>query len=124
MDRTKIKYELCIESPIRTGNLLTPSAFVFRGNNTLEAIVGCDGKIEPAVGVSTCQGKTATTQVISFHVKTEVKAINEDCKLPVSKDGMIWRYSLRQGECIFEFRSENEDFHKTWTYGYNDYMKR
>ena len=97
-------------------------AFAQEGDDLL-GFVACNGLEFSAEGASACQAKVATLQSIEFDKPVEVKA-SAGCKLPTSEDEYLWYYSIREGFCLYLFRTEDGEFHKLTTFGYNDFMKQ
>lgn len=92
-------------------------------DETLEAQIACNGEVMGTEGASVCQAKAGTLQIVSFDSYTEVRGSN-GCKLPQSEDGYEWKYSVREGLCVFLFKSEDGSFHKHTTFGYTDILEQ
>jgi len=98
-------------------------AISFRGDETVPAVLSCNGVSVPALGASACQAKSGTMQGIEFKELMKVKAA-DGCELPQTNDGgKFWIYTVKTGFCLYLFKSDkNGEFHKLTTFGYNDVL--
>ena len=101
------------------------AAVSFRDESeSLPVSVYCNGSTVYYEGASVCQGKAGTLQAIEFDVPVEVLA-SSGCKLPTTKDdGYLWHFSVKEGYCVFDFKSEDDEFHRLTTFGYNNLVKQ
>lgn len=97
-------------------------AISFRDDETLPADLSCNGSRIAYEGASVCQGKAGTLQVIQFEEPVQVKA-SKGCDKPSSDDDKAWEYPIKEGFCVYLFRSHSEEFHKLTTFGYTDFVK-
>jgi hypothetical protein len=96
----------------------------FLDDETLMADIYCNGESELAIiGATVCQARVGTDQVIEFATSVEVFA-QETCKKPEEFGDGLFRYSMKEGYCIFLFKSEDGELHRHTTFGYTDIMKR
>ena len=98
-------------------------AISFIGDETLPAVLSCNGALIEYRGASVCQRKSGTLHVAEFAEQVEVTS-SKSCEAPTSENGRIWQYSIKKGFCLFLFKNERGEFHKLTTFGYNDFMKQ
>lgn len=89
----------------------------------IEAAVYCNGKSMEYRGASVCQAKVGTTQVIEFKEPMQYKE-SKGCQVDALKKGQKFKFTVKEGYCLFLFRSENGGFHKLTTFGYNNIVKK
>ena len=91
----------------------------FRRDESLLAMLKCNGGQETYVGVSICQARSGLLQSISFANNVELVTAYP-CEKPDSYDNKLWTYVISVNRCIYIFKDRNGDIHRLLTIGYND----
>lgn len=95
---------------------------------TLTATNYCDGSKEESRGVSICQSRKGLTQILQFSVPVDQaqESIDPKCRISHPQDGMNWKYSIAQGECVMAFMESAKPhrIHRHTTVGYSDILIR
>jgi hypothetical protein len=89
----------------------------FVHDESLSAIVGCNGNSDITQGVSLCQSRAGLIQTISF--TTEVYSFHtDDCPEMKPKHGKQFVYAIGLDKCTYSF-SNGKQRHTLTTFGYN-----
>lgn len=94
---------------------------------TIPAENDCDGRVYKSTGVSICQAKVGTYQVLRFQQKVQVANSDPKCQF-TTIDGMNWAYLVPAGECVTAFSGVPTTgsvpgpmtFHRHTVIGYTD----
>lgn len=131
----KFKYDFIPNRKIENGSCLFQFSFLdskgyhqwgavsFVDDETLKANLYCNGRASKTIGVSACQAKSGTIQVIELENESDVRG-QKGCEKPTTKDGLAWSFKVKEGLCFYIFKSVEGDFHRLDTYGYNDIVKQ
>ena len=95
-------------------------AIDFADDETLPAKIYCNAEMRESSGVSVCQAKTSTLQVLEFDEPVKILAA-DGCKHPTSRDRKLFKYVMSPGYCIFLF-SRNGERHRHTSFGYDGDM--
>lgn len=95
-------------------------AVTFVDDETLPAKLECNGSRRNTDGVSACQARAGTLQTIDFSVKVAGQTITPGCNQPQSDNNLDWNITASEGFCLYVFRTDDKDFHRLTTFGYNE----
>lgn len=90
---------------------------------TLSAENDCDGRVYQSTGVSICQAKVGTYQVLRFKEPVQVSpTLDSKCRPTPDDSKMNWGYAMNPGECVVAYSSLSVPlkFHRHTTIGYTD----
>jgi hypothetical protein len=93
------------------------------GPEKLPAVTTCNGRKKPNNGVSMCVSREGLNQRITFKtpVMLLIDSLSDRCKIQLSPDGLAWDYTIRKRECVYVFKSlNNDDMHRHLTVGYEE----
>lgn len=90
-------------------------------DESLEAVLYCNGSYVRSLGASVCQAKEGTTQVVRFLDDVMYKEA-DGCKL-VRIDSKSFEITTHKDYCLYMFKDEKGRIHKLTTYGYTDIIK-
>ena len=90
-------------------------------STTLTAHVVCGGVTEDLIGVSVCQERLGSTQLIRFDVDV-MTSEEPNCKLESGDRGKSFEYIIKKGECLYDFIETQPPYriHRLTTFGYED----
>jgi len=92
-------------------------------NETLPAVVKCNGTKENNVGVSLCRSRVGLLQQISFQQKVLVDSYIGNCPEVVTEDEKTFLVPLLEGVCSHVFYgTESKNYHRLTTFGYTDIL--
>lgn len=84
---------------------------------TLPAVVYCNGARMNTIGVSVCANLSGLNTIADFLTPVEVTA-QPGCEIPKSIDGLTWEWDLIRHECAYLFfEMEGDRRHRMTTYG-------